>query len=94
MSTTTIRLSDDLKARVAAAAARAGTSTHNFMLEAVAEKTDSAEQKADFHAEAKRRFERIVETGETIPWDEFRSYMLDRIQGKPAQRPVARKLSK
>ncbi len=30
MSTTTIRIPDDLKARVAAAAGRAGTTPHNF----------------------------------------------------------------
>jgi predicted transcriptional regulator len=92
MSTTTIRLSDDLKSRVAAAAARAGTTTHNFMLEAVAEKTDLAEQKADFYAEAERRYAKFLETGESIPWEEARRYLLERIAGKDAKRPVARKL--
>ena len=43
MSTTTIRLSDDLKERVARAARRAGTTSHNFILEAIAEKADEAE---------------------------------------------------
>ena len=94
MSTTTIRLTDELKARVAAAAKRAGTTSHNFILEAIAERADSAERQADFYAEAARRYERIVETGETIPWDEFREYLMDRIHGKVTQRPVARKLAK
>ena len=40
MPTTTIRLSDELKARVASAAERAGTSPHNFILEAIAEKAE------------------------------------------------------
>ncbi|MDE2257829.1 MAG: CopG family transcriptional regulator, partial [Xanthomonadaceae bacterium] len=31
MSTTTIRLPDDLKARIATAAERAGTTSHNFI---------------------------------------------------------------
>jgi predicted transcriptional regulator len=91
MSTTTIRLSDDLKARVAAAAARAGTSAHNFMLEAIAERTDLAEQKADFHAETERRYAKFLEAGESIPWEEARCYLLDRIAGKDAKRPKARK---
>jgi len=47
MSTTTIRLPEDLKARVAAAAKRAGTSTHGFILEAIAEKTAQEGQRAD-----------------------------------------------
>jgi predicted transcriptional regulator len=34
MTTTTIRIDDDLKARVAAAAERAGKSTHAFILDA------------------------------------------------------------
>lgn len=94
MSTTTIRLPDELKRRLARAAKREGTTSHNFILEAVAEKTDSAERRAEFYAEAERRYERIVETGETIPWEEFRSYLMDRIHGKATRRPVARKLAK
>jgi uncharacterized protein (DUF1778 family) len=33
-----IRLQEDLKARIAAVAKRAGTSTHDFILDAIAEK--------------------------------------------------------
>lgn len=36
MGTTTIRLPDALKARVAKAAEAAGTTAHNFILEAIA----------------------------------------------------------
>jgi predicted transcriptional regulator len=49
MSTTTIRLPEDLKARVTAAAKRAGTTSHNFILEAIAEKADQEERRGDFH---------------------------------------------
>ena len=45
MSTTTIRLPDDLKARLAAAAERAGTTSHNFILQAILEKTEQEEQR-------------------------------------------------
>ncbi len=47
MSTTTIRLPEELKARIAAAAERAGTTAHNFILEAIAEKADQKELRAD-----------------------------------------------
>ena len=94
MSTTTIRLPDELKVRVAEAAKQAGTTSHNFILEAIAARADSAERQADFYAEATRRYERVAETGETIPWNEFRDYLTDRIHGKATPRPVARKLAK
>jgi predicted transcriptional regulator len=94
MSTTTIRLPDELKARIAEAAGRAGTSPHNFILEAIAEKTDAAERRADFHDEAERRYARIVETGETVDWDEYRAHLMDRAEGKAARRPAARERAK
>ena len=40
MSTTTIRLPQDLKERIARAAERAGSTAHSFILEAIAEKAE------------------------------------------------------
>lgn len=94
MSTTTIRIPDDLKMRVAKAAGRAGTTPHNFILEAIAEKTGQAERRADLDAVAEERYARIVETGKTIPWSEMRSYLEDRVAGGKAKRPSARKLAR
>ncbi|MEA9579267.1 CopG family transcriptional regulator [Xanthomonas nasturtii] len=92
MGTTTIRLPDALKARVAKAAEAAGTTAHNFILEAIAEKAELAERRADFHAQADQRWSEFLETGETIPWDEARTYFKARVAGKPAKQLVARKL--
>jgi predicted transcriptional regulator len=94
MSTTTIRLPEDLKARVTAAAKRAGTTSHSFILEAIAEKTDQAERRSDFNNLADSRYAHIVATGKTISWDEMRGYLEDRLAGKTATRPVARKLAR
>jgi Ribbon-helix-helix protein, copG family. len=94
MSTTTIRLSEDLKARIAAAAKQAGTTSHNFILEAISEKADLAERRADFDAAAEQRYARIVESGKTVSWDDMRGYLEDRIAGRAARRPAARKLAK
>lgn len=93
MTTTTIRLPDDLRSRVAEAAKQAGTTSHNFILAAIAEQTEQAEQRADFDAEAEQRYARIVESGQTIPWDEMRAYLEKRAKGTSATRPVARKLA-
>jgi predicted DNA-binding protein len=94
MSTTTIRLPDELKARVAAAAKHAGTTAHAFILEAIAEKAEQAERRADFDAIAEARYARIAASGEAIPWQEMRGYLEARLEGKTAKRPVGRKLAR
>ncbi|MBI5891455.1 MAG: ribbon-helix-helix protein, CopG family [Nitrosomonadales bacterium] len=94
MSTTTIRLPENLKARVAAAAKRAGTTTHGFILDAIAEKAEQEDMRAAFDAEAEDRYARIVATGKTIPWQEMRGYLEERLAGKEVKRPVARKLAR
>lgn len=94
MSTTTIRLPEELKARIARAAERAGTSPHNFILEAIAEKAEQAERRADFHAQADQRWAEFLETGESIPWEEMRRYLMGRARGEETPRPVPRKFAK
>lgn len=91
MSTTTIRLPDELKARVATAAEHAGTTSHNFILQAIAEKTEQEERRRGFHDDAETRYAKLVATGETIPWDEMRAYLEGRMAGQTPSRPVARK---
>ena len=93
MSTTTIRLPDDLKARVTDAAERAGTATHSFMLEAIKEKADQAERFADFQNAAEARLAELAASGKTIPWEKMRHYLEERIAGKSAKHPRARKIS-
>ena len=92
MSTTTIRLTEELKARVARAAQAAGTTAHGFILEAIADKADMVERRSDFHAQAQERFERIGESGKAIAWDDMRSYLQQRAGGLAPARPKARKL--
>jgi predicted transcriptional regulator len=94
MSTTTIRLPEDLKDRVAVAAKRTGTTSHSFILEAIAEKADQEERRGDFNDIADKRYANIIATGKTISWREMRSYLEDRLAGKTVPRPVARKLAR
>ena len=91
MSTTTIRLPDALKARIAKAAEAAGTTSHNFILEAIAEKAEQAERRAEFHALADQRYAQFLDSGESIPWEDARAWLKQRIAGKRAKRPAARK---
>lgn len=93
MPTTTIRLPEELKARIARAAERAGTTTHAFILEAIAEKADEAERRDDFCDAAEERYARIVSSGETIPWSEMRTWLEARVAGKVLPRPQQKKLA-
>ncbi len=92
MSTTTIRLPEDLKARVASAAEQAGVTAHAFILEAIAERTSHAEARAAFVREGRERLGEFEATGMAIPWGEARQYLLERAAGKKAARPRARKI--
>ena len=94
MPTTTIRLTADLKARVAAAAEGAGKTAHGFILEAIAEKVEREERRTELEQLAERRFADIVASGKAVPWDEMRVYLESRLAGKPAHRPAARKLTR
>ena len=94
MSTTTVRLPEDLKTRVAVAAKRAGTTAHGFILEAIAEKAARDELRADLDTTAEERYAGIVASGKTVPWQKMRAYLEDRLAGKSARRPAARKLAR
>ncbi len=94
MPTTTIRLSDKLKARVAEAAARAGTSSHSFIIDAIAARTELEEQRRDLEEVAERRYAKLAASGQSIPWSEMRGYLEARVAGVKAKRPAPRKLAR
>lgn len=91
MSTTTIRIEDELKARVAAAAERAGTTAHAFMLEAIARTVEQVELDAEFYRVADARWARVLATGKTVPWDVAAAYLEARARGERPRKPVPRK---
>jgi predicted transcriptional regulator len=92
MTTTTIRLSEELKARVTEAAKRGGTTAHGFILEAIAEKTALDERRADFREEAEDRYARIIASGESIAWDDMRNYLKSKASNESISLPKSRKL--
>jgi predicted transcriptional regulator len=92
MTTTTIRLSEELKARVNEAAKRTGTTAHGFILEAIAEKTALDERRADFREEAEDRYARIIASGKSIAWDDMRNYLKSKTSNENISLPKSRKL--
>lgn len=93
MSTTTIRLSEDLKTRVQRAAKSQGLTPHALILEAIAEKTESSERRAAFYDMAETRLTHLAESGKSVSWDDMRGYLKARINGGPAKRPKSRKIA-
>jgi len=94
MSTTTIRIEEDLKARVAAAAQRTGKTSHAFILDAIAQTVEQSELGDEFHRIADKRWANVLATGKTVPWEEARSYLEARSRGERPRKPAARKLGR
>jgi predicted transcriptional regulator len=91
MSTTTIRIDDELKARLAKAAEQSGKSSHGFILEAITRSVQETELNQEFHRIADERWEKILDRGQTIAWDDLRTYLSARAKGDKANKPKARK---
>jgi len=87
-----LRLPDNVKKRIARLAAAQDKSAHAFMLEAIREKVEAEEARAQFHAEAKRRLARMKRTGAGIPGDEVFDYLSRRARGETPARPRARRM--
>ena len=79
MSTTTLRLDETLRQRIAQLAHAMEQTPHNFMVEAIAQKTDEAEWKLSMQAEAQQR-DWALQAGEPgVDWHEMRTYLQDRL---------------
>jgi predicted transcriptional regulator len=92
MATTTLRIPEDLKIRVTAAAESAGVSPHGFMLKAIEALTAEAEEHAAFERLAEQRWKEFQRSGEYYTLDDVRGYMLALARGETAARPPLHKL--
>ncbi|MSO99654.1 MAG: CopG family transcriptional regulator [Acetobacteraceae bacterium] len=80
-----------MKARVSAAAERAGKTAHAFILDAIAETVEQDELNAAFHRTAGERWANILATGKTVAWDDAKLWLTARSRGERPRKPVARK---
>lgn len=92
MTTTTIRIDDELKTRLAAAAMRAGKTSHAFILDAISQTVEQAEQEDAFQRLAELRWAKIASTGDTVPWDNAKAWLEARSRGERPPAPVAHKV--
>jgi len=90
MSTTTIRLEVDLKARVAEAAERAGKTAHAFIVDAIAQSVEQAERDDALHRLAEERWATFLTTGKSVAWEDAETWLEARARGEHPEKPVAR----
>lgn len=90
MSTTSLKLPDELKQRAAAAARKQGVSPHAFMVHAIEQAAGSAERRANFMAEAQAAREQMLNTGKGYDADEVHAYLKARMADKKSAKPKAR----
>jgi predicted transcriptional regulator len=92
MSTTTIRIDDELKARVAVAAERAGKTSHAFIVEAIARTVEQVELDEAFDRVADDRWAALLAKQKSVAWGDAKVWLDARARGERPRRPSARKL--
>ncbi|MBK7023030.1 MAG: hypothetical protein IPH41_05795 [Sulfuritalea sp.] len=90
MSTTSLKLSEELKQRAVAAAERKGVSPHAFMVNAIEQAATAAELRASFVGEALAAREQMVSTGKGYDSREVHTYLKARISGNKSAKPKAK----
>ena len=87
MSTTTLKLPEELKARIAPLAAAAGVTPHAWMVGALATQAELVERRAAFVREALAAAAEVDAQGEVIAADEVHAYLRARLAGEKPSRP-------
>lgn len=89
MSTTSLKLPDELKQRAVSAAEKQGVSPHAFMVHAIELAAAAAERRASFVTDALVAREQMLKTGKGFGASEVHAYLKSRIAGKQIARPKA-----
>jgi predicted transcriptional regulator len=87
---TSLKLPDDLKRRIDRLAAAAQTTTHAFMVEALAREAERSELRERFAADAARSERESLASGQSIGLASAFDYLDKRVAGAKARRPRAR----
>lgn len=90
MSTTSLKLPEDVKQLAAAAAKHQGISSHAFMVDAIRAAAVAAEKRAGFVADAMASRDEAVKSGKGFSASEVHAYLRGRAQGKASPKPKAK----
>ncbi len=94
MPAVTLKLPQELKARINELAAASGKSPHAFMIDALASQIAREEQRGAFVAAALQARQEVARYGQVMEASEVHQWLLARAAGAKAARPRARKLVK
>ena len=86
-STTTLKLSDDLKSRIASVAQASGKAPHAFMVEALEAQARLAEMRQSFLNDALASAAEVDAGGALYAMEDVQAYILKHTAGKSAKRP-------
>lgn len=84
---TSLKLPEKLKSRIAKVARGSGLSAHAFMVGAIEKQTAAAEKQQSFIKEALAARSDLDKTGLAYDWIEVREHYRARLQGQSATRP-------
>lgn len=87
-ATTTLKLPESLKARIAPLAEAAGKTAHAWMIDALEAQAALAEMREAFIAEAEASAAEVDAGGPLYAAEDLRAYIVARAAGKPARRPL------
>ena len=94
MTTTSLKLPEDLKVQATEAARSKGMTTHAFMVEAIRVAAQAAQQRAEFVDQARTAHAAMLASGKGYVAEEVHAYLRQRIQGKAARQPSAKSWQK
>ncbi|CAN5892421.1 hypothetical protein BH11PSE13_BH11PSE13_26160 [soil metagenome] len=90
MSTTSLKLSDDLKKSIQDIAEQDGVSTHAFMLRTMEQEVRRRRQRADFEAEAEAAAAATNAGAPVYSVDEVERYLKDKLRARSTGKKVTR----
>lgn len=89
MTTTSVKLPDELKARATSAAQTLGVSTHAFLIDAIRQTVDATEHRAQFVSDAVAAREQSLASGKGHAAADVHDYLRNKTRNQPATRPKA-----
>jgi len=93
-SATTLKIPEDLKARLAALAQAEGKSPHAYMIAALEQQADRAERRREYMAAGDSALREYERTGIAYAMEDVERYVVALADGRKATRPKAIKRAK
>jgi predicted transcriptional regulator len=93
-TSTTLKLPEELRARIATLAEAEGKTSHAYMVEALQEKAERAERRRDYLAAGTRALHEYERTGIAYAMEDVERYILGIAAGRKPSRPKPVKASR